>query len=121
MYTIMAIKISPRTVAAPRVQEILTKYGCIIHTRIGLHEATENTCSTSGLILLNLTPSAEEEIKNLDNGVPSVKEEGIKTNVDESINSNESSKGEGLSDVQDKYSINEEESKSTEDTKTNDL
>ena len=61
------------------------------------------------------------EIKNLDNGVPSFKEEGIKTNVDESINSNESSKGEGLSDVQDKYSINEEESKSTEDTKTNDL
>ena len=61
------------------------------------------------------------EIKNLDNGVPSFKEEGIKTNVDESINSNESSKGEGLSDVQDKYSINEEQSKSTEDTKTNDL
>ena len=61
------------------------------------------------------------EIKNLDNGIPSFKEEGIKTNVDESINSNESSKGEGLSDVQDKYSINEEQSKSTEDIKTNDL
>ena len=30
MYTIMAIKISPRTVAAPKVQEILTRYGCII-------------------------------------------------------------------------------------------
>ncbi len=27
MYTIMAIKISPRTVAAPKVQEILTRYG----------------------------------------------------------------------------------------------
>lgn len=61
------------------------------------------------------------EIKNLDNGIPSFKEEGIKTNVDESINSNESSKGGGLSDVQDKYSINEEQSKSTEDIKTNDL
>ncbi|HAT4072521.1 hypothetical protein [Clostridium perfringens] len=74
MYTIMAIKISPRTVVAPRVQEILTKYGCIIHTRIGLHEATENTCSTSGLILLNLTPSAEEEIKNLDNELNSLED-----------------------------------------------
>ncbi|MGG5460686.1 hypothetical protein [Clostridium sp. B9] len=66
MYTIMAIKISPRTTAAPKVQEILTRYGCIIHTRIGLHEATENTCSTSGLILLNLTPNAKDEIAKLD-------------------------------------------------------
>lgn len=66
MYTIMAIKISPRTSAAPKVQEILTRYGCIIHTRLGLHEATENTCSTSGLILLNLMPTAKEEIAKLD-------------------------------------------------------
>lgn len=74
MYTIMAIKISPRTIVAPKVQEILTRYGCIIHTRIGLHEATEDTCSTSGLILLNLTPSATEEIKKLDEELNSLED-----------------------------------------------
>ncbi|ELC8443842.1 hypothetical protein QYB59_002922 [Clostridium perfringens] len=74
MYTIMAIKLTPRTSVAPKVQEILTRYGCIIHTRIGLHEATENTCSTSGLILLNLTPSAKEEIENLDKELNSLED-----------------------------------------------
>ncbi|MDZ5254283.1 hypothetical protein [Clostridium sp. LIBA-8841] len=74
MYTIMAIKLSPRTTVAPKVQEILTRYGCIIHTRIGLHEATENTCSTSGLILLNLTPNEKEEIENLDKELNSLED-----------------------------------------------
>lgn len=74
MYTLMAIKISPRTKAAPKVQEILTRYGCIIHTRLGLHEATENICSTSGLILLNLMPTAKEEIAKLDAELNSIED-----------------------------------------------
>ncbi|WP_291648753.1 peptidase M23 [Clostridium sp.] len=61
------------------------------------------------------------EIKNLDNGVPSFKEEGIKTNVDESINNNESSKVDGLSDEQDEKRVDEEQSTATGDTNTNDL
>lgn len=68
------------------------------------------------------------EIKNLDNGVPSFKEEGIKTNVDESLNSseslnnNESSKvdEEEVSDVQEKDTINEEHSILSEDGNAND-
>ena len=35
MFTLMAIKISPRNEYAAKVQEILTKFGCIIHTRLG--------------------------------------------------------------------------------------
>jgi hypothetical protein len=61
----MAIKIEPRVKKAPEVQEVLTKYGCIIHTRIGLHEATHDKCANSGLVLLNLLSDEKEEIKNL--------------------------------------------------------
>ena len=65
MFTIMIIKVEPRVSTAPTVQEILTKYGCIIHTRIGLHEATKDSCSNSGLIVLNLLSDEKEEIKKL--------------------------------------------------------
>ncbi len=49
---IMAILIDKRSAAAPQVQEILTDHGCIIGTRLGLHEV--NGCSENGLILLTL-------------------------------------------------------------------
>lgn len=65
MFTVMAIKILPRNISAPKVQEILTKYGCIIQTRLGLHEADKNSCSPSGLIILNLLHDEQGEIKKL--------------------------------------------------------
>lgn len=65
MFTIMAIKIEPRNSAAPKVQEILTKFGCIIQTRLGLHEASKDICSNSGLIILNLIHDEKEEISKL--------------------------------------------------------
>lgn len=64
MFIIMAIKILPRDVSAPKVQEVLTKYGCIIQTRLGLHEADKCSCSPSGLIILNLINECDE-IKKL--------------------------------------------------------
>ncbi|MPQ42723.1 hypothetical protein [Clostridium tarantellae] len=79
MFTIMAIKISPRNDYAPKVQEILTKFGCIIHTRLGLHEATVNSCSNSGLILLNLISQEVDEIKNLEMQLKKL--EGIKVEL----------------------------------------
>lgn len=65
MYTIMAIKLSPRTKIAPTVQEILTKYGCIIKVRLGLHEASTDACSTTGLILLELLTDEKDMIIKL--------------------------------------------------------
>lgn len=50
--TIMVVLLDKRTDAAPRVQEILTRYGCIIGTRIGLHQL--NDCSEEGLIILHI-------------------------------------------------------------------
>lgn len=54
MTTIIGIKISNRLESAVAVQEILTKYGCIIKTRIGLHEEINGQCSPKGLILLEI-------------------------------------------------------------------
>ena len=62
MTTIIGIKISNRLERAVSVQEILTKYGCIIKTRIGLHEEINGQCSPRGLILLEII-NDEESIK----------------------------------------------------------
>ena len=65
MTTILGIKILNRIDNAIDVQSILTKYGCIINTRIGLHENVDCECSTSGLILLEITDDIKEiEITN---------------------------------------------------------
>lgn len=37
------------------VQKLLTQYGCSIKTRLGLHEVSNDFCSASGLIILELT------------------------------------------------------------------
>ncbi|NFG24535.1 hypothetical protein FDB23_13355 [Clostridium botulinum] len=72
---IMAVTIDPRSAHAPEVQTILTKHGCIIKTRIGLHEVSKNSCSEQGLIILHIHSSLEE-IKVLDNDL--LKIDGVK-------------------------------------------
>ena len=62
MTTIIGIKISNRLESAVSVQEMLTKYGCIRKTRIGLHEEINGQCSPRGLILLEII-NDEESIK----------------------------------------------------------
>ena len=73
MFTIMIIKLEPRISVAPTVQEVLTKHGCIIHTRLGLHEATKDSCANSGLIILNLMNEEKEEINRLNEELENLK------------------------------------------------
>ena len=54
MSPIMAIKVNGRIANAPIVQEILTKYGCNIKTRVGFHEANEDQCSMDGILILQV-------------------------------------------------------------------
>ena len=51
---IMAILQEHRVETATKVQEILTRFGCNIRVRLGLHDAGIETCSPSGLILLQI-------------------------------------------------------------------
>jgi hypothetical protein len=57
---ILGINVTQRTKEAHKIQETLTKYGCSIRTRIGLHDVKDNYCSPSGLILLELYGDIEE-------------------------------------------------------------
>ena len=68
--TIMAVLVDKRTDAAPKVQEILTDNGCIIETRLGLHESIDQ-CSEEGLILLTLSGS-QAEIEDLKDQLNSI-------------------------------------------------
>ncbi|MBP2628870.1 MAG: hypothetical protein H6Q68_3581 [Firmicutes bacterium] len=51
---IMVILQEKRVETAAGVQDVLTKYGCYIRVRLGLHDAVVNECSNSGMIILQL-------------------------------------------------------------------
>ncbi|MBP2653689.1 MAG: hypothetical protein H6Q73_1258 [Firmicutes bacterium] len=72
---IMAILQENRVDTAPKVQELLTKYGCHIRLRLGLHEAAVDSCSNSGLILLQLCgdQATTSELEEKLSAVPHVK------------------------------------------------
>ncbi|MBP1889083.1 hypothetical protein J2Z53_000662 [Clostridium moniliforme] len=73
MFSIMLIKLSPRNEIAPNVQKLLTEYGCIIKTRLGLHEATIDNCSRSGLIILDLLNEDTDKILELESKLNELK------------------------------------------------
>jgi len=55
---------------ALKLQEVLTKNGCSIRARLGLHEASDDVCANDGLIILQ--PCGEKEnveqlVKDLNN------------------------------------------------------
>lgn len=78
-YNIMAIILNNRVKNAVKLQDVLTESGCIIRTRLGLHEAGE-ACVNEGLIILQLAGS-DEEIGALEkklNGVDGVKAKSMR-------------------------------------------
>ena len=58
--TILGVHVAQRTKHTPKVQKILSDYGCSIRTRIGLHQAGEGFCAPDGLILLEVVDRAAE-------------------------------------------------------------
>ncbi|WP_291857761.1 hypothetical protein [Marinilabilia sp.] len=57
---IIGILVEDRFDEAQQVQEILTRYGCSIKTRLGLHNVNGNHCSQAGVIILQLIPDDEK-------------------------------------------------------------
>jgi len=76
--TIMTLTIDPRTAHAPQVQTVLTKHGCIIKTRIGLHEVQEESCTERGLILLHIN-SQSDEVQKLEDELKEVEGVSVKS------------------------------------------
>jgi hypothetical protein len=54
-HIIFGIHINDRVQEIPRVQKLLSEYGCHIKTRLGLHHVDEKFCSPRGLILLEMS------------------------------------------------------------------
>ncbi len=54
IYKLILVKIDHRSSEATKVQEILTKYGCNIKVRLGLHEVSKEFCANDGLVVLEM-------------------------------------------------------------------
>jgi hypothetical protein len=74
---VMAVMVDKRMKDAAKVQEALTKNGCIINVRLGLHEI-RNVCADEGLILLYLC-GAKKAIAALKSDLRKVKGVKVKT------------------------------------------
>jgi len=61
---IMGFVLHERVKTASQVQELLSKYGCEINTRLGLHVASSKDCSPQGLIILEFIDDAEIAVEN---------------------------------------------------------
>lgn len=62
---ILLILINSRKECAETVQKILTGWGCIIKTRLGLHNDVLDNCSDGGLIFIELVGDDTEKHEEL--------------------------------------------------------
>lgn len=76
-YIIMIVLVSHRKDSAKEVQTLLTKFGCSIKMRLGLHEAS-TSCAEDGLIVLQLTGD-KGDILGLERGLNAI--DGVKTKI----------------------------------------
>lgn len=57
---IIGLLITDRIKEAGRTQHALTQYAHVIKSRLGFHEVTEDVCSRTGVVILQLAGNAEE-------------------------------------------------------------
>ena len=63
---IIGIRVNHRVANAVGLQELLTKFGCNIKLRVGLHETGEDFCSDDGVIMLQACGDKETIGKMMD-------------------------------------------------------
>lgn len=61
---VLVILLAKRKETAVNVQKILTAWGCLIKTRVGIHDGVLDDCTNTGLIILELV-GEEKKIKEL--------------------------------------------------------
>ena len=60
MKAIIGIAVANRREDAQKLQDILTAYGCMIKTRIGLHDMGEYKCLNYGIVLIEVVDKINE-------------------------------------------------------------
>lgn len=58
--SVLLVLIGKRKDEAIKVQQILTGWGCIIKTRLGIHDGVMENCSDEGLLILELQGTEEQ-------------------------------------------------------------
>jgi len=59
--SILLILVGQRKEEAVKVQQILTGWGCMIKTRLGIHDGVLDNCSDSGLVIIELVGEDEKK------------------------------------------------------------
>ena len=61
MKSILIALLRTRSRSAVNFQKVLTKYGCFVKTRLGIHDGVLNQCSDVGLIILELVGDSKKK------------------------------------------------------------
>jgi hypothetical protein len=64
--SVLLILLGKRKDSAVKVQSILTGWGCIIKTRLGIHDGVLDDCSDNGLLILELVGDASKNTELAD-------------------------------------------------------
>jgi hypothetical protein len=60
--TILILELDKRRATATDAQDIMTEHGCIIKTRLGIHDGVLDKCSDTGIIILELVGTKKERL-----------------------------------------------------------
>lgn len=82
--SVLLILIGKRKEEAVKVQQILTAWGCIIKTRLGIHDGVMDNCSDEGLLILELhgTQEQKDELSRKISVLPGVSAKLVELNVE---------------------------------------
>ncbi|MFH1428709.1 MAG: hypothetical protein ABIH39_03090 [Candidatus Margulisiibacteriota bacterium] len=80
---VMVVTVDKRKDNAVAAQKIMTEWGCIIHTRLGLHNEVLENCSEHGIIILELVGEMEKQkqFEKLLANLPGVKTHLVELNL----------------------------------------
>ncbi|MFA7074100.1 MAG: hypothetical protein WC234_02805 [Endomicrobiaceae bacterium] len=78
MKNIIIVSVEKRQAVSVKVQAILTEFGCMIKTRLGIHDSSASSCSENGLIILECIGS-KKDVSGLNKKLASVK--GVKSKL----------------------------------------
>ncbi len=83
--SILLILIGKRKDTALKVQQVLTGWGCIIKTRLGIHDGVLENCSDEGLLILELHGTQEQmdELTRKVGVLPDVQAKLVQLTLDE--------------------------------------
>ena len=78
MKNIIIISVKQRQNVSVSVQEVLTEFGCLIKTRLGITDSCSDKCSQTGLIILEFIGS-KKEITSITKKLSKIKGVKVKT------------------------------------------